>query len=154
MKKYLNNKIALFVFIFFSIVPSFAYAESVFKLDYSGLVKCDGVVLKGADGKPLDPNEQYRGTECNFAALMSMVKTTINWLFLITIPILTVLLSYAGLLYMSGSQKNIGTAKSIFQSAAKGFIIMLVAWVSVVTVVNWFISDTDKEVIKTFININ
>jgi hypothetical protein len=151
MKKYLYNKIALFVFIFFSIVPSFAYAESVFKLDYSGLVKCDGVVLKGEDGNPI---EQDRQTECDFAALMSMVKSTINWLFLITIPILVLLLSCGGLLYMSGNKKNIDTAKAIFQSAAKGFIIMLVAWVSVVTVVNWFITDTDKEVIKTFININ
>ena len=114
-------------------------------LNYSGLVKCDGV---------LDPNEQDRQIKCDFAALMSMVKSTINWLFLITIPILVLLLSYGGLLYMSGNKKNIDTAKSIFQSAAKGFIIMLVAWVSVVTVVNWFITDTDKEVIKTFININ
>ncbi len=143
MKKY----ILITLFIFSSIVPVLVMAQGAIgptTLNYSGLVKCDGIV---------DENELDRKNVCNFVALMSMVKSTINWLFLITIPIMTVLLAYAGLLYMTGTQGNIGTAKSIFQSAAKGFIIMLIAWVSVITVVNWFITPENQEVIKTFVNI-
>lgn len=149
MKKYL----IITFFILVSIMPNLVLAQGTKeapKLDYSGLVKCDGVVLT-KDGKDVEP---YRTKVCDFQALMSTVKSTINWLFVITIPILTVILAYGGLLYMTGSQKNIGTAKSIFQSSAKGFIIMLVAWISVITVVNWFIAGADKETIKTFININ
>lgn len=145
MKKY----ILITLFIFSSIMPVLVMAQAKAtpeptKLDYSGLVKCDGI---------LDPKEPFRNNPCNFVALMAMVKSTINWLFLITIPIMTVLLAYAGLLYMTGTQGNIGTAKSIFQSAGKGFIIMLIAWVSVITVVNWFITQKNQEVIKTFVNI-
>jgi hypothetical protein len=147
MKKYL---IALTIFLSL-IVPVFSFAQDAqpVKLDYSGLVKCDGVVAKDINGNPL---EKERQQVCDFNALMNMVKSTINWLFFITVPIVTVLMAYAGLLYMTGTSGNISTAKKIFPSVATGFIIMLVAWISVITVVNWFVTEKNKTVIGTFIN--
>ncbi len=125
-----------------SITPHFSMAAA---LDYSGFVKCDGVKAPVAD-------EPKRQTECDFNALLDTIKLAINWLFVITIPIVTVLFAYAGFLYMTGSQGNIKTAKSIFTSAATGFIIMLIAWFAVITVINWFITDTSKAVVNTFVD--
>lgn len=132
-------------------VPAISFAQTAqpVKLDYSGLVKCDGVVAKDIDGNPLEKDRQQ---VCDFNALMNMVKSTINWLFFITVPIVTVFMAYAGVLYMTGTSGNISTAKKIFPSIAKGFIIMLVAWISVITVVNWFVTEKNKAVIGTFVN--
>ena len=130
-------------------VPAISFAQTAqpVKLDYkSGLVKCDGVI---AD-KSIEPDRQR---VCDFNALMDMVKSTINWLFFITVPIVIVFMAYAGVLYMTGTSGNISTAKKIFPSIAKGFIIMLVAWISVITVVNWFVTEKNKAVIGTFLNI-
>ena len=147
MKKYI---LILFI-VLFSIVPSivpkitFAAETPTVELDYSGLVKCDGVLApKGT--------EPERDKLCDFNALISTVKSGINWLFMIAVPLATALLAYGGILLLTGTQKNIGTAKSIFQSIAKGFIIMLIAWVSVITVLDWFIRDTNKAIINTFVN--
>jgi hypothetical protein len=122
------KKIAFIIILAISILPSFTFAQE--KLDYSGLVQCDGVIT---------PGETERQRVCDFNALMATIKYAINWLFYITIPIATVAFAYAGILYMTGNPSKIGTAKSIFQSVASGFIIMLVAWISVVTVVDWFV---------------
>ena len=127
----INKKLKNIIFalvLALSIIPNISFAQE--KLDYSGLVQCDGVIT---------PGETERQRVCDFNALMETVRYIINWLFLITIPIATVAFAYAGILYMTGSPGNIGTAKSIFQSVAYGFIIMLVAWISVVTIVDWFV---------------
>jgi len=109
-----------------------AAANEEVKLDYSGFVKCDGVVKK--DGEP------YRQEECDFIALMDTVVKMVNWLFMISIPIATALFAWAGILYMTGIAKNRTKANNIFVSVATGFIIMLVAWFGVRTVVDQFAS--------------
>lgn len=108
-----------------------AQTETAPKLDYSGFVKCDGIVTS--------VGEPDRQKECDFAALIDTINKLINWLFIISIPIATVLFAWAGLLYLTGSEKNIGKAKSIFTSVGIGFIIMIVAWLAVYTVVNWLV---------------
>ncbi len=122
------KKIALIIILAISILPSFSFAQE--KLDYSGLVKCDGVIT---------PGETERQKVCDFNALMETVRSAISWLFYITIPIATVAFAYAGIMYMTGVPGKIETARSIFQSVAYGFIIMLVAWIAVITVVDWFV---------------
>ena len=141
MKKYF-----LIALLALSISPVLVFAAddvTPVKLDYSGFVKCDGVI---------DPKEPDRQTICDFNALMFTVKSLINWMFIITIPIATVAVAYGGLQYMSGQKGRIDNAKKIFSSIATGFIIMLVAWFAVITVVNWFISKENKDVINTFVN--
>lgn len=100
-------------------------------LDYSGFVNCDGVKT---------PSEKGRQNKCDFKALIDLVQKMINWLFYISIPIATVLFAYAGLLYLSGKESNINKAKAIFLAVVIGFIIMLVAWFAVSTILKWFAS--------------
>lgn len=132
-----NNikKIILLALIIFSTIPHLSLAvDPVTKpgLNYNNsLVQCDGVLA-------IDGSEPDRNKVCDFAALIDTIKNLVNMAFLITVPIAITAFAYAGLLYMTGSQGNIGTAKKIFQSVATGFIIMLVAWFAVVTVVGWF----------------
>ncbi len=109
-------------------------------LDYSGFVKCDGVLKKG---------ETYRDKVCDFKALIDTILGLITWMFLISIPIATAMFAWAGLLYMTGISKNISKAKSIFVTTAIGFIIMLVAWIGVRTIVD-YIAKSDSGV-TTFI---
>jgi hypothetical protein len=145
MKKYIYTLLMILTLV---PVASFAQATqpNTVKLDYSGLVQCDGVV------NTKDPLEKDRNRVCNFVELFSMVKYIINWMFFISVPLATALFAYAGFLYMTGKEKNIGTAKSIFSSVGTGFIIMLVAWFAVVTLVSWFVSPDNLKVINTFIN--
>lgn len=100
------------------------------KLDYSGFVKCDGVISK---------NEPDRKRKCDFAALMETIIKFINWLFYIGLAIATALFAYGGLLYITGQKGKIDQAKKIFTSVAIGFIIMLVAWLGVYTAVSWLV---------------
>jgi hypothetical protein len=101
-------------------------------LDYSGLVKCDGV---------LKPGEPGRREVCNFAALFDTINKTINWMFYISIPVATALFAYAGLLYMRGTSGSRTQANTIFTNVGIGFIIMLTAWFLVRQVVGWFVKS-------------
>ncbi len=101
-------------------------------LDYGGLVKCDGVVNK---------NEPDRQRVCDFIALMDTIKSLINWAFVMSLPIATALFAWAGLLYITGTPGNIKKAKSIFSTTAIGFIIMIVAWLSIRTLVDWLVKS-------------
>jgi len=104
-------------------------------LDYSGFVKCDGVP---------NPEEPQRNVRCDFNALMDTVIKTINWAFVISIPVVTALFAYAGLLYMTGRPNYRTKANTIFTSVGIGFIIVITAWFIVHTVVDWLV---DKSVV-------
>ncbi len=114
-------------------------------LDYSGFVKCDGVVKTGENAEP------GRDRVCDFAALMDTVIKAINWMFYIAIPVAVALFAYAGVLYMTGVPGNIGKAKKIFSSVAIGFIIMVTAWIAVRTAVSWFIDDEYKSAAESLV---
>jgi hypothetical protein len=111
-------------------------------LDYSGFVKCDGVVKKG---------EASRNVVCDFAALITTAIKAIQWLFYITMPLVAALLAYGGYLYMTGTPNNLGLAKKIFTAVGIGFIIMITAWVAVSQFVSWFVKPDSGA--TTFIDI-
>ncbi len=135
MKKIILKIIVLVIAIVF---PALSFAQNAPPpLDYSGFVKCDGVVKK-------DGSEPQRDVKCDFVALVDTVNKGINWLFIISIPIATVLFAYAGLLYLTGASGNISKAKTIFTSVGIGFIIMITAWFVVRTAVGWFLDDDPK----------
>ena len=146
MKNSLKKYIVILSFISFLTIPLFKV--QALELNYNGLVKCDGAVSISPTAE-----EAQRNKVCNFNYLVLTIKSTIDWLFVLTIPLVTALLAYGGLLYLTGSQGNITQAKKIFSSAIKGFIIMLIAWFAVVTVVKWFIDPEMLKVINTFVNI-
>ncbi len=103
-------------------------------LNYSGFVKCDGVVKTGV-------GEKDRNKRCDFNALMETVVSLISWLFYISIPLAATLFAYGGLLYMTGVPGKQNTARSIFTSVGIGFIIMITAWIGVRTIVGWLVAD-------------
>jgi hypothetical protein len=117
--------VSMFSFLIYS--PSLV-AHASTPDNYSGLVKCSGVVQNSGE------------VACNFQTFISMVGTTINWLFVIAIPVAVALFAYAGLLYMSGKDENKKKARTIFLNVAIGFIIMLVMFVVVKTVVGWVVN--------------
>lgn len=110
-------------------------------LDYSGLVKCDGVVTPGEEG---------RKTKCDFNALISMANSIISWLFMLSIPIFVGLFAYAGFLYMQPSSGSREKANTMLWVALKGFVIMLVAWMLVATLLK-LVVDPDFKGANTFI---
>jgi hypothetical protein len=103
--------------------------------NYSGLVKCSGVVATDSSGQPL-PGE----VPCDFNYFIITVANLINWGFYIALPIAVVLFAYAGILYISGVESNIKKAKAIFLNVGIGFIIMLVAFTAVHTLLGWLVN--------------
>jgi hypothetical protein len=93
-----------------------------------GLVVCDAVSsANGGSGQ----------TICDFNAFLKEIRTVINWLFVIAIPIAIVLFAYGGILYILGTPGNRKKANGVFTATGIGFGIMLIAWVSVYTIVSW-----------------
>lgn len=113
-------------------------------LDYSGLVKCDGVV---------DKNEPGRTRKCDFTALIEMVNALIRWIFVLSTAIFVGLFAYAGFLYMKPSSGDREKANSMLWAAVKGFVIMLMAWFIVYTLLNWVVNPLFKGT-DTFIGKN
>ncbi|HEY4503627.1 MAG TPA: pilin [Candidatus Paceibacterota bacterium] len=110
------------------------------QLGYDGLVDCDGVLTK--QGEP--GYEPGRQRICDFNALMGTINKIINWMFAISIPVAVTLFSYAGILYMKGTQADRTKANKIFTDVGIGFIIMLTAWFGVRTVVDWFVENNSS----------
>ena len=138
MKKKLS--IILFVFLIsISVIPVISYAVTASPtstpvvLDYSGLVKCDGVVAT-------DGSEPNRKVTCNYANLINMVNTTINWVFALSVPVVVGLLAYAGFLYMTGVEAKITQARKMMLNAVVGFAIALCAWFMVSTALKWLVN--------------
>lgn len=134
MKKLFNALVLAVI-----LVPaiSFAQQQGPTTLNYGGLVKCDGVVLKDAQGNPL---EQDRNKECDFQALMMTVNSLIQWIFMLTIPIFVIMIAYAGFLYMTPNPGNREKSNKMLWAGLKGFVIMLIAWFAVTTLVGWIVN--------------
>lgn len=100
-----------------------------------GLIVCgedynnDGVLRNYVDeaGNPVPE-------VCGFNDLIRLVNVAIDFMiFVILIPVATLLFMYAGLLYILtfADPKNKGKAKNIFQKVFKGLLWALLAWVIV-----------------------
>lgn len=102
--------------------------------DTEGLVNCGN---PGADG------ELQESEMCDYQALMSMIQEVINWLIGILVMIATLLFMYAGFLYFTaaGSESKVETAKEIFWNVAGGFLIVLLAFTLIATLVNLLTSE-------------
>ena len=107
-----------------------AYAQTN---TYTGLAVCSGVASSTDSAIPV----------CDFNYFLKEIRTVINWLFVIAIPIAIVLFAYGGVLYILGTPGNRKKANSIFTAAGIGFGIMLIAWVSVYTIVSWLTTGSN-----------
>jgi hypothetical protein len=128
----------------FSIIPDLSFAQTAGSstLNYSGWVQCDGVV---------DKTEPERNKECNFINLVSMVKYLINWLFGISVPVIVALIAYSGFLHMTGKEANIKKSYEILKKAVLGFVVMLMAWFIVTTILKWVLKPWAADVAGTIV---
>lgn len=99
-----------------------------------GLVNCGN---PGADG------ELQESEMCDYEALMSLIQDVINWLIGILTVAATLLFVYAGILYLTaaGNDSQVDTAKEIFRNVAGGFVIVLLAFTIIATLVNLLTSE-------------
>ncbi len=143
LKKY--YALILILLTTFSLIPYVSIAQtpnSTSTLDYSGWVQCDGVV---------DPSESGRQVPCNFVNLINMARYLINWLFMISIPIIIGLLAYAGILHMTGKVEDIKKSYSMLQKALIGLLVMLMAWFIVTTLLKWVLEPWAVDVASTLV---
>lgn len=144
------KKLILILALVFILTPVTSSAQNynsdgTVKLDYGGLVKCDGVI---------DPNEPDRKRLCDFQALIDMANSIIRWVFGLTIPIFVVLIAYAGFLYMTPNPANREKSNKMLWAALKGFVIMLAAWFLVTTFLKWVVDDKFKEAAEALLEQN
>jgi len=100
-----------------------------------GLVICTGAKdsANPGDNRPI----------CDFNYFLQEMRTIINWLFVIAIPIAIVLFAYGGILYILATPGIRKKANEVFTATGIGFGIMLIAWVSVYTIVSWLTTGSN-----------
>ncbi len=108
-------------------------APAVGIAQYTGLVKCDGVVLPGETDK----------TVCNFVSLINQIKFLINWGIGMLMIIAVVVAAYVGAMYMyagfTGDVGKANKAREYFGNIFVGVLIVLFAWLIVRTILNWLV---------------
>jgi hypothetical protein len=89
-----------------------------------GLVPCSGV--SGVNG----------AEKCTFEDLIILVQNLIDFLITIGTVIAMLVFAYAGFLYLTagGDSNQVSRAHSVFRKVIFGFVIMLVAWLVVNTI--------------------
>jgi hypothetical protein len=108
------------------------------------LVACDGPTL------PANPPElrQRANAEmqaryhrnyipCDFNGVVLQAQKLIDIAIILGVILAIFGFTYAGWLYVTGVEKNISKAKSIFPKIVGGFIIMLSAWFIVYQLLSW-----------------
>lgn len=107
----------------FSILPSITFAA--INPTGAGLVSC------GVSSDPLV------ATECEACNLVQLVQSIIMFLIGLSIPIVLIMFTWAGVLYFTsgtGGSENITKAKKIFFTSLQGFGLAVGAWIIVNTI--------------------
>ena len=89
-----------------------------------GLVPCNGV---SEEGTPT----------CGFSEFLQLIATLLNFiLFRLAIPFFAILFAYSGILYITagGNTEKVSQAKKIWLNAFVGFLIALLAWLIIKTI--------------------
>lgn len=120
----------------------FAFLTTPFAVQaqYTGLVKCDGVILAS------DSNVQNR-KKCSFVELVKQIQFLISWGIGLLIAITVLVAVYVGGLYMyAGFTGDVGKAqqaRGYFYNIFGGILIVLFAWLIVRTLLNYLV-DTNE----------
>ena len=89
---------------------------------------------------------------CDFEYFIMMINGIINWIIGIATVIFTISAIYGGFLYLTSGDKpgNKDKAKSILWSTLTGFVIILVSWLIIFTILNALIpkDDTHKYIFQ------
>jgi hypothetical protein len=86
---------------------------------------------------------QCSGTDCQACHVVSLLQSVINFGLGLTIPIVVVLIAYAGFLFFTSAESpgRVSTAKSIFKHAVIGFVIAICSFVIVNTILHTLLND-------------
>ncbi len=129
------KKIFIYLFCFSLLSTPFAV-----QAQYTGLVKCDGVILSS------DSNLQNR-KKCSFVELIKQIQFLISWGIRLLIALTVLVAVYVGGLYMyAGFTGNVGKAqqaRGYFNHIFGGILIVLFAWLIVRTLLNYLV-DTKE----------
>lgn len=88
------------------------------------------------DEEVLAENPEY-AKPCDFNKFMTLVNNVLKFvLFKLAMPIAAIMFAWAGFLMVTagGSTERVGKAKRIFTNVAIGFIIAVIAWLIVRTI--------------------
>ena len=106
-------------------------------LSHAAFVTCDGTT----------------DNPCHFDDLIGTINSIINWIISIAGVIFTISCIYGGFLYMTSGENpgNKGKAKSIMYSTLIGFVVILVSWLIVYTILNTLVDPGQKSSVMKFI---
>ncbi len=87
------------------------------------------------------------GADCSWVHLVQLASNILNFLVYLSIIAAAIMFAYAGFLYMSdgGSMDKVKKAHGIFTAVVVGIIIVLVAWLSVDTLMKSLTGKGVKE---------
>jgi hypothetical protein len=100
------------------------------------IIVCDGPALPSSIPTP----QGY--IPCDFNGAMIQVQHLIDIAMVLGVLAAIVIFTYAGYLYITGTEGNIKKAKSIFPKVFFGFVIMLVAWFVVYQLLDWLTGNS------------
>ena len=117
-KKFFASVVSVFLLLVL-LLPAFSSA---------GIVNCDGTAEH----------------QCNFSSFIGMINGIISWIISIAGVIFTISAIYGGFLYMTSGEKPANRAKAngILWNTLLGFVIVLVAWLIVYTLLNVLTAGT------------
>ena len=130
MSHLINKKffaiLSALVLLFIFILPVISLAENI----YTPLIRC-GL-----------PSGQYN-KPCNFNEFVGLINRIINWIISMAGVIFTISFVYGGFLYVTSGEKpaNRDKAKNLLWSTLMGFVIILVAWLVVYTLLKYLVPD-------------
>lgn len=128
-KKFLPALVSVLVFFAF-VLPILSLAD--------GLVPCgDAPVV--TDGKITGG--------CDVNSFITLINNIINWIIGIAGVIFTITAIYAGFLYMTSGDDSgkKGKARDMLVNTLVGFVIILVSWLIVYTIIKNVVPDTDEQ---------
>ena len=126
-KKFLAGTLSLFLLLVL-ILPVLSLAAATGKDAIGdGLINCGNTVTNGVFKNP-----------CDFSDFIKLINDIINWIIGLATVIFTISAVYGGFLYTTSGMNpgNKEKAKSILWSTLIGFVIILVAWVVIYTILN------------------
>lgn len=129
------KNISIFIIMCAMILTPFV-GNKVAYVSGAGLVPDCGIITNvDKDGKATE--EKVISNPCDFADLMDLVNNVINFLlFVIATPLVAIILCYAGFLLLTsgGSSEKMTKVKSIFKNVIIGYIVALLAWLLIKTI--------------------
>jgi hypothetical protein len=126
------KKISIFILGFVIIfAPSFMMVEAATTVEFHGLVPVCNTKIDSATGVYTDP--------CDFTMVMAMINKIIKFLlFVLATPLFALIIIYVGWTYLSsgGNDGAKTKAKTILKNALFGYLIALIAWLIVKTILS------------------